>query len=125
MPNERIAESARQAQSDFEAAARKADKCEEGLAAQFLRIFAGACGVEATCAEYDDAPSASTSDEPEWERMSVGYCKQCKGAHALVDGLCYDCRQPPDASAPTVQERMDKREPFYIAVNGVPSVLVS
>ncbi len=104
MPNERIAESARQAQSDFEAAARKADKCEEGLAAQLLRIFAGACGVEATCAEYDDAPGASAPDvDPftpqanasiDWDSMSVGSCSVCGEAHHLVNALCYDCRQP-------------------------------
>ena len=179
MPNERIAESARQAQSDFEAAARKADKCEEGLAAQLLRIFAGACGVEATCAEYDDAPDASAPENPRctacqhyapvggqssyakchlarfgityprnpacWQfapvtppapDASAPVCDFCDGSGEVDSGGstpqghsisvacprcrtpsdCYECRQPPDASAPDEEAACDCGTPLPVIV---------
>jgi len=28
-----------------------------------------------------------------WEQFSVGYCSQCSGPHALVNGVCGDCRK--------------------------------
>lgn len=28
----------------------------------------------------------------DWDKLSIGHCKQCDQGHALVDGLCYNCR---------------------------------
>lgn len=27
-----------------------------------------------------------------WDRLSVGCCKNCGGGHSLIDGLCFACR---------------------------------
>jgi len=52
--------------------------------------------VDGCCLRPDNATPECHADAcplaPAQDRMAVGYCSKCGGAHSLIDGLCYDCR---------------------------------